>query len=160
VTTSTGLPRPPAEVAPIIVEALGGLPVEVLMTVGDADLSLGSLPANRRVQPFLNYGAILPRTSVAIVHGGIGTAMRCLDAGVPMVVVPPEDFEQRANAAEMQRQGCAVVVLEPTVARIADAVTSMLRPDCAERRVAREIATELRSLSAQDPLRAVHALVA
>ncbi len=56
------------------------------MPTGVADL--GRLPANVRVERFVQHGPILARAAVAVTHGGMGATQKALSAGVPCVVVP------------------------------------------------------------------------
>lgn len=73
----------------VVVEALGGMDVEVVLAAGSADLSsLGELPANVRSAGFLPLSAVLPTTSVIVHHGGSGTTAAPLHHGVPQLVLP------------------------------------------------------------------------
>jgi UDP:flavonoid glycosyltransferase YjiC (YdhE family) len=73
----------------VVLEALGGMDVEVVLAAGTADLtSLGELPANVRAVGYLPLSSFLP-TCVAIVHhGGSGTTAAPLFYGVPQLVLP------------------------------------------------------------------------
>jgi len=68
---------------------------------------------------------MLPWASVVLCHGGFGTLMGAIDAGVPMVIVPL-GADQLQNAERAHRLGIATVV-EP-----ARATPQVLRDAIAE----------------------------
>jgi UDP:flavonoid glycosyltransferase YjiC (YdhE family) len=72
-----------------VVDALGGMDVEVVLAAGTADLSeLGELPANVRSVGFLPLSAFLPTCAAIVHHGGSGTTAAPLFYGVPQLVLP------------------------------------------------------------------------
>ena len=73
----------------VVLEALGGMDVEVVLAVGSMEVSgLGELPANVRSVGFLALSAILPTCSLIVHHGGSGTTASPLHYGVPQLVLP------------------------------------------------------------------------
>jgi UDP:flavonoid glycosyltransferase YjiC (YdhE family) len=71
-------------------EAVRDLPARVLLTIG-ADLpleALGDVPANVHVERFVPQDDVLPHAAAVLCHGGSGTVIGTLAAGVPMVVMP------------------------------------------------------------------------
>jgi UDP:flavonoid glycosyltransferase YjiC (YdhE family) len=54
---------------------------------------------------FASHDALLPRLALVVTHGGHGTAMRCLRAGVPMVVVAGVASDQPFVAKAVQEWG-------------------------------------------------------
>ena len=73
-----------------VLVALEGLPLRVLFTVG-AELALeglGAVPPNVHVERFVPQDGVLPHARAVLCHGGSGTVLGVLAAGVPMVVVP------------------------------------------------------------------------
>ena len=60
------------------------------MTVGDAadPAELGPLPANVRAERWIPQAEILGEAAAMVGHGGFGTMLGALLAGVPQVVVP------------------------------------------------------------------------
>lgn len=82
-----------------ILEALGGLPADVLMTVGrDVDpAAVGPVPGNVRLEPFVAQSLVIPRASLLVSHAGLGTLLGAIYAGVPMVLVGI-DGDQPVNA--------------------------------------------------------------
>jgi MGT family glycosyltransferase len=139
--------------APILLRAaaqgLGGAPLQVVMTTGGrralADLDLGPLAPNVRVESWVAHEFLLPRTDVVVTTGGAGTVMTVLEAGVPLVVVPTE-WDKPENAQRVVEAG-AGLRLSPrklTPARLRQAVERVLsEPDF--RRHARRLAADFRT---------------
>jgi UDP:flavonoid glycosyltransferase YjiC (YdhE family) len=72
-----------------VIEALGGMDVDVVLAAGKADLSaLGTLPENVRPAGFLPLSMILPTCSLIVHHGGSGSTAAPLFYGVPQLVLP------------------------------------------------------------------------
>lgn len=67
------------------------------------------LPIGTAVFPYAPFSKILPRASVVVHPGGIGTTAQTLAAGRPMVVVPYA-YDQPDNAARVKRLGVARVI--------------------------------------------------
>jgi len=92
-------------------EALGGLPIEVVMTTGrhrdPATLNLGPLAPNIRVERYVPHSDLMPHTDCLVTLGGAGTVMAALRAGVPLVVVPTE-WDKPENAARVQAAGAGI----------------------------------------------------
>ena len=65
-----------------------------------------SLPDDVHVVDYAPFGALLPRLSALVHHGGIGTSAQALAAGVPQLVVPFA-HDQFDNAARLQRLGAS-----------------------------------------------------
>jgi MGT family glycosyltransferase len=74
----------------IALDAVADLPLRVLLTTG-AELSpesLGTIPANVHIERFVPQDQVLPHAAALLCHGGSGTTLGALAAGVPMVVAP------------------------------------------------------------------------
>jgi UDP:flavonoid glycosyltransferase YjiC (YdhE family) len=88
-------------------EELAGLPVRVLMTVGrgfDLD-GLGKVPRNAHVVPWWPQADVLERASAVLGHGGFGTMMGAVGAGLPQVVAPVFSSDQVANGRHLAATG-------------------------------------------------------
>jgi UDP:flavonoid glycosyltransferase YjiC (YdhE family) len=73
----------------VVVEALGGMDVDVVLAAGTADLTeLGSLPENVRAVGYLPLSAFLPTCAAIVHHGGSGSTAAPLFYGVPQLVLP------------------------------------------------------------------------
>jgi UDP:flavonoid glycosyltransferase YjiC (YdhE family) len=99
-----------------VLDAVDGLDVGVLLTTG-ADLDLGPLPANVRVERWVPQAEALARASLVVCHGGSGTVLGALAAAVPLIVLPLFS-DQLANARALEAAGAATVV-EPGALRAA-----------------------------------------
>ena len=126
--------------------ALAELPVRALVTVGDRTdpASLGEVPSNVYVERWVPQAEVLAHAAAMVCHGGFGTVLGGLYAGVPMVLVPMF-ADQPRNAARVAAIGAGVVLERGPrrVARLADAVREVLgetRFAAAAGRVAKEAA--------------------
>jgi UDP:flavonoid glycosyltransferase YjiC (YdhE family) len=90
---------------PGLVRSVARLDVEVVVLVNPDDAAkLGDLPDNVRIPGPVPLHALLPTCAAVIHHGGAGSLMTALAAGVPQLSLPffPE---QRANAARLAATG-------------------------------------------------------
>jgi UDP:flavonoid glycosyltransferase YjiC (YdhE family) len=135
-------------------DALAGLDARVLVTVGnDADpAELGALPANAHVERWIPQSAVMPHAAAMVGHGGSGSTLSALAAGVPLALVPLF-ADQPYNAARVEQLG-AGLVLEQDLGGLENAIHALL----ADPRAARAIAAEVASLPLVD--RAVGVLAA
>jgi glycosyltransferase len=94
-----------------VVDALAGAPVRVLLTTGSSEVleSLGTLPAHVHAEAYYPQAAVMPHAAAMIGHGGLGTTLLGLAAGVPMVVLPLF-ADQPYNAARVAALGASLVV--------------------------------------------------
>lgn len=95
------------------IQALADLPVQLLVTTGKhrdpARLNLGPLPPNVVVKAWITHGVLLPLLDVMVTHGGGGTIVASLSAGVPMVVVPLM-WDQPENAQRVVAASAGVML--------------------------------------------------
>jgi UDP:flavonoid glycosyltransferase YjiC (YdhE family) len=135
----------------VALSAVAGLPARVLLTVGrDLDLdTLTEIPDNAHVEPWVPQQDVLAHAAAAVVHGGSGSTLGALAAGLPLVVVPLF-ADQPMNARRVAEVGVGLAV-EPDRANVQaaleplrDAVETVLtEPSYGER--ARAIAAEARA---------------
>jgi UDP:flavonoid glycosyltransferase YjiC (YdhE family) len=92
-------------------DAVSGLSARVLLTVGRAiDIaSLGNIPENTRVEPWVAQPDVLTHAEMVVCHGGSGTTMAALAAGVPLVICPLF-ADQAANGRVIETARAGVVV--------------------------------------------------
>jgi len=71
-------------------EALADLDVRVLMTLGtEVDPEqLGPVPANVHVERWVPQAQVMPRAAAMVGHGGSGSTLAAMAAGVPLATVP------------------------------------------------------------------------
>ncbi|TWP49959.1 glycosyltransferase family 1 protein [Lentzea tibetensis] len=121
--------------------ALAGLDAEVLLTVGrgvDPD-AFGTPPPNVRVEQWVDQASVLTRATAVVCHGGGGTTVGALAAGVPLVIVPLFAEDQHVNARHVAAFGAGLFVAP---ADIRSAVDSVLE-DGSYRAAARALADEI-----------------
>jgi hypothetical protein len=113
-----------------LVDALGTLPVRAVVTTGPAlDPAALRPPANVTVVPSAPHRQVLQHAALVVTHGGHGTVMKALAAGVPMVVLP-HGRDQADTAARVTTRGAGVVLKRSAgPSRIADAVMQVLGND-------------------------------
>jgi UDP-glucoronosyl and UDP-glucosyl transferase len=129
---------PPAAVAyPKALEAVDGLDARVLLTTGH-ELDLGPAPRNVHVERWVDQADILGEAAVVVGHGGSGTTLGALAAGVPQVVAPLF-ADQPYNAARVAVVGAGVVSSLDGLRRSAERVLGDPRFRIAARRVADEM---------------------
>lgn len=107
---------------------------------------LGDLPDHVHVERFVDQPFVLEHADLAVHHGGTGTVLGCLAAGVPQVVTP-QGADQFFNAARLEELGlgCMVPNAAPEVA-LGGAVDRLLTDDALRQRV-----TEVREEIARMP---------
>ena len=130
------------------IDAVAGLPVRVLVTVGrQADpAELGPLPENVRVERWVPMDQMLAGAAAFVTHGGAGTTLAALAAGVPMAVLPVS-ADQPLNARLVAARGAGLALAEAAALR--PAVEELL----GNRRygdVARAIADDIAALAPVD----------
>src|SRR5829696_6468320 len=108
---------------------LAALDVRVLFTVGDAvDLAtLPDPPPNARIEGWIPQAGVLPHAAAFLTHGGFGSTLGALHAGVPLVVVPlfaDQPFNARRVAAV--RAGIALEGGPDALPRVGEAVNEVL----------------------------------
>ncbi|BFU42714.1 nucleotide disphospho-sugar-binding domain-containing protein [Krasilnikovia sp. MM14-A1004] len=147
---------------PRLVEAFADLDVEVLFTVTGADHErIGALPAGMRAMREVPLHLLLPTCDLVVHHGGGGSTMTALAAGVPQLALPPGGDQEiigdriaRAGVARVRhnaradaawiRQAAADLLHEPEYRTAAD----RLRAQMAERPTPAQVAAELAELAA------------
>jgi UDP:flavonoid glycosyltransferase YjiC (YdhE family) len=90
-----------------LIEALVPEPVEQLVALGADPEVLGPLPPSVHAHRWVPLTVALPHCSVIVHHGGAGTSLAAIAAGIPQVVVP-QGADQFLNADSMAQHGCAI----------------------------------------------------
>jgi UDP:flavonoid glycosyltransferase YjiC (YdhE family) len=117
------------------------LPARVLMTVGrelDID-ALGALPPNVHLERFVPQVKVFGHASLVVTHGGSGTTLGALAAGLPLVVVPLF-ADQPDNARRVEAIGAGVATEPPGVGAAIETVLGDPKYTQAAQRMAQEIA--------------------
>lgn len=110
-----------------IADALGSLPVRGLVTTGPAvDPDAIRAPANVTVVTSAPHHEVMRHAGLVVTHGGHGTVIKALAAGLPLVVLH-HGRDQADNAARVTARGVGVAVSRRASARrVARAVTEAL----------------------------------
>jgi MGT family glycosyltransferase len=126
-----------------IAAALATLPVRGVLTTGPAIAPEAiRAPKNVVVVAAAPHREILAETSVVVTHGGHGTVLKALAAGVPLVVLP-HGRDQADNAVRVTTRGAGMrLSRRASPARIARAVTDVANLP-RYRRAARELGTAI-----------------
>jgi len=86
------------------IEAAKRLRKRAVLLIGDERNRLPALPEDMIAVNYAPYQSLLPRASVVVHHGGVGTTAQGLLAGVPTLIVPFA-FDQSDNAEHTRRVG-------------------------------------------------------
>lgn len=156
----TGSLPPFAGVFREALDALASVDARILMTVGrkvDA-ADLRPFPPNAHVVAWWPQEGVLPHAAAMLGHGGFGTTLGALEAGVPQVIAPIFSFDQAVNGEHVAAVGAGLTVATGprVVERAATHVVELLEvPSYAAS--ARRVADAMRAMPA--PAEAVVELV-
>ena len=162
----TEVPSPSRDYFPTLyttaLAALGELPVRVLATIGErrTPAELGALPASVRVERWLPQVEVMPHAAAIVGHGGAGSTLGALAAGVPMALIPLF-ADQPHNARRVAELGAGIALERgaDSVSGLGAAVETLLR-DGSYRERAIELAAEIRALPPVDEAAELLAAVA
>ncbi len=134
-----------------VLAAVNDLDVDVLVAAGpDADpTALGEVGARVHLATFVDQSAVLSRVDLIVHHGGTGTVLGALAAGLPQLILP-QAADQFFNAETLTEAGAARVLLNREQDRrtIRDAVVALLADGNPERAVARRLRAEIAEMPA------------
>ena len=93
-----------------IIRAMRGVPARAVVTTGPSlDPSAFDAPANVTVCKSASHAELLRDASLVVTHGGHGTLVRALAAGVPVLCMPM-GRDQSDNAVRAKHVGAGVVL--------------------------------------------------
>jgi MGT family glycosyltransferase len=93
-----------------VIDELGGLPVQVVVTTGHGVDPDELIPdQNTVIARFLDHGELLSRATAVVTHCGLGTVLNSLAHAVPLVCVPM-GRDQQFNAAMAVKLGAGIAV--------------------------------------------------
>jgi UDP:flavonoid glycosyltransferase YjiC (YdhE family) len=145
----TGSLSPFAGVFRRALDALADIEARVLLTVGRKvdPAGLGPLPSNAHVEQWWPQDAVLGQAAAMLGHGGFGTTMGALAAGVPQVVVPLFTFDQIVNGKHVAAVGAGLTVDQgPSSVEVAAAEVPRLLADPTYAASARRVADAIAAL--------------
>jgi MGT family glycosyltransferase len=151
------------------IEAFRGTNYTVVMAVGTQTMvdTLGEMPPNFIVRPFVPQLEVLQHTDVFITHGGMGSIQEALYYDVPMLIYP-QMIEQVINAQQVERLGAGVRLVTPSYTEFEPGLieTEPLREAVEQvmntpeyKRSAERLGQELRQCSPADAADVVQAFV-
>jgi len=110
-----------------VVQSLAHLAVRGLVTLGPAlDPAKFKAPPNVKLEAFVPHSAVLPQATAMVTQGGLGTLMKALAHGVPLVCIPLVG-DQPDNAARVVAHGAGIrLERDATPERISAAIQRVL----------------------------------
>ncbi|WP_432492030.1 glycosyltransferase [Kineococcus gypseus] len=109
----------------LVVATAGGRPAAAV--TGAVRARLGAVPANLRVETWLDYARLLPRTDLVVTNGGWGGVTSALAHGVPLVVAgDSEDEPEVAARVAWSGAGVDLRTARPSVPALRAAVRTAL----------------------------------
>ncbi len=137
-----------AAALPVAVRSVAGLPVRVLVTLGQGGDpgALAEVPDNVHVERWVPQAGVLPHASAVVCHGGYGSVLGPLTAGVPLVV-SPQFADQPYNAERVAAVGAGVALpLGPPDPDVLREAVGRVLGDARFRSASAAIAEEIRGL--------------
>jgi UDP:flavonoid glycosyltransferase YjiC (YdhE family) len=144
VSRSTVADPRPDRLMSSVVAAAADADVDVVLARPDKRVSGRSLPANVRTTDWLPFPAVFPAATGAVHHGGSGTLLTALAAGIPQLLVPGAG-DRRVNGELLARSGAGMAV---PVGRITARDLERLAADRELAGAARELAAEIAAMPA------------
>ncbi|GAA4572279.1 glycosyltransferase [Planotetraspora kaengkrachanensis] len=136
------------------IEGLAMLDARVVVAAGRVrPEQLGDMPADVTVRSWVPQAELLPHVDVVVHHGGSGTTLGALAAGVPQLILP-QGADQFANADAVSAAGAGLRLLpEELSANAVAAHAGVLLPRhgrSGHREAARAIAEEIARMPSPD----------
>lgn len=131
-----------------ILDALGDLPVQAVVTAGPAvDPANLRAPANAEVHRYLPHAPVMTQASLVISHGGHATTMLALAHDLPLLILPMNPgFDQPTIGRIIVEQKAGLALgKKATVNQIRLAVGELLREPNRYREGAARLGTAIRS---------------
>jgi UDP:flavonoid glycosyltransferase YjiC (YdhE family) len=110
-----------------VCDAIAGQAVEAILTLGPA-LSAEAirLPGNIEAIPYADHDQLVPRCAAVITHGGLGTTLRALAHGKPLLLLPL-GRDQPFNAGRVVELGAGMCLpVDASSGEIASALVELL----------------------------------
>ncbi len=128
-------------------EALGNMEVDVILSCGNAldQKSLGTIPDNFTVHPYVDQLDVLSRADVFITHCGMNSVSESLYMATPLVLYP-QTSEQYAVAMRTAEIGAGKILKDDSVSGIKTAVSEILQ-DSSYSMAAADCSAEFRACS-------------
>ncbi len=135
-----------------VVDAMRTMPVRVVVTTGPAiDAAALAPPANTTVVTSAPHRQVLQHAAVVVTHGGHGTVMKSLAAGVPMVLLP-HGRDQPDTAARVTARGAGLTVKRTAGPNTIAAAVRQVLQNGSYRAAARQLGQAVRQDARSDAL--------
>ncbi|MGW5276737.1 glycosyltransferase [Streptomyces sp. NPDC004044] len=137
-----------AELLRTVIDGLLPLDVRVLVATGPVvePAALGELPDRVVVLPWVPQPEALRYATAVVHHGGAGTTLASLAAGLPQLILP-QPGDGPGNAAAVRATGAGSLLLaEEVSAGAVEAAMRTLLADGAHRKAARGVADEMETM--------------
>jgi len=112
-----------------VIEGLRDQPVSVVVTVGRRNdpSAMDPQPANVAVHQYIPQATLLPHCHAAVIHGGAGTMLDALAAGLPLLFLP-QGADQHSNTDRVVAAGAAWKLLrnDVTATAVRESVAALL----------------------------------
>jgi UDP:flavonoid glycosyltransferase YjiC (YdhE family) len=145
----------------IVLDGLAGRPVNVIAALGPGKdpAALGARPPNVRICDFIPHRQLLGHCDLVVCHGGAGSVLDALSAGLPLLIVP-QAADHFYNATRVVAAGAGRSMPHGDVTAISvGREIDLLLGDARYRDAAAAIAAEIAAMpSATDALAALTAL--
>jgi rhamnosyltransferase subunit B len=130
------------------VEAARALGVRTMLVTDFPEQLPTDLPSTTKAFRYLPFSKVLPRASLLVYHGGIGTLAQVIKAGIPHLAVP-NGHDQFDNAWRIERLGLgrSIPQTQFRAGKVAEAIRSLLGDDSLKTRC-REYAARMDSAAA------------
>lgn len=92
-----------------VVAAAANVDIDVVLARPDKRVAARPLPANVRTTGWLPFPAVLPAAAGAVHHGGSGTLLTALAAGIPQLLVPGAG-DRRVNGEVLAASGAGLAI--------------------------------------------------
>jgi UDP-glucoronosyl and UDP-glucosyl transferase len=134
------------DVLRVALDAVADLDARVLVTVGHKfdPSQLGPISANTHVERWVDQCDVFEAASIVVCHGGSGTSLGALSAGLPLVIHPMFS-DQFVNAQMVADSGAGETVHQRDSAAFAASVRRVLSNDVYQQR-AQRIAGEMATM--------------
>jgi UDP:flavonoid glycosyltransferase YjiC (YdhE family) len=107
VSFSTTAMEGQAELLERVCDALVDQPIDVVVTLGGQSTPSGAARRNVTIEPFADHDDLFTRCDVVVTHGGLGTVLRALAHGLPLLMLPL-GRDQRVNADRVAQLGAGI----------------------------------------------------
>jgi UDP:flavonoid glycosyltransferase YjiC (YdhE family) len=110
-----------------VCDAIDGQAVDAILTLGPA-VSAEAIrtPPNIETSPYADHDQLLPRCTAVVTHGGLGTTLRALAHGKPLLLLPL-GRDQQFNAGRVVELGAGIrLPVEASPGEIASALVELL----------------------------------